>query len=115
MTRTLWPLVLGVMLSSCTSKVETTCQGPTYRKVDNAQLELEIDSAEVDGRYVNMAIINHTDSDFTIDAIHIDPDGKHGRVRSRIVMSPETAKRVVAALQDNIGKFETKFRPAGAK
>ena len=105
------PLLL-VVLCGCPTKVETatSCKPTAYQAVANPDLAtLEIETDELDGRYVNMAVINHTDAEFTIDFIHVDPDGKRGRIRARVVSSPAHTKRLLAALEENVGKYDGKF------
>ena len=56
-----------------------------------------------------MGIINHTDSEFTIDFVYIQPQSPQGKVRSRIITSPRHAKRHLIALEENVRRFEANF------
>jgi hypothetical protein len=108
-------LFLVLLLCGC-SNVETTCKQPVYQTLAADDLDkLEIESDELDGRFANMALIHHTETEFTFDFVHVQPGGKQGRVRARIVTSPEHTKRLIAAMQDNLAKYEAKFKPIGAK
>lgn len=73
------------------------------------KLEIQIDEATAQGIYANLGIINHTDSEFTIDFVYIQPQSPQGKVRSRIVTSPRHAKRLLIALEENIRRFEANF------
>ena len=71
------------------------------------QIELKEDSAE--GTYSNLAIIAHSTSEFVIDFVRMMPGVTKAKVKSRIVMTPEHAKRLALALQDNLIKYENQF------
>ncbi len=73
------------------------------------KLEIQIDEAIAQGIYANLGIINHTDSEFTIDFVYIQPQAPQGKVRSRIVTSPRHAKRLLIALEDNLRRYEENF------
>lgn len=61
------------------------------------------------GTYSNMAVIAHSSSEFILDFLRIMPGLQRPEVESRIIMAPEHAKRLLAALQDNIDKYESTF------
>jgi len=73
------------------------------------EVQIEIDDATAQGAYSNLAMIAHSDSEFILDFIFIQPQVARAKVRSRILTSPAHAKRLLAALQDNIAKYEAKF------
>lgn len=68
------------------------------------QVELSEDVAQ--GTYANLAIIAHSSSEFIIDFIRIVPGVPKAKVKSRVILTPDNAKRLLYALQDNIDKFE---------
>jgi len=70
------------------------------------QLNIELSEEIADGIYSNLAIISHSASEFVIDFIKVMPGMPKAKVKSRILMTPEHAKRLVNALEDNIEKFE---------
>ncbi len=78
--------------------------------MDNAkkdpQLNIELDQEVAEGTYSNLAIINHSVSEFIVDFINIMPGVPKAKVKSRIILTPQHAKRLSKALQDNIKKFE---------
>ena len=69
-------------------------------------LDIELSEEIAEGIYSNLAIITHSQSEFVIDFIKIMPGVPKARVESRIVLTPQHAKRLVKALNDNIQKFE---------
>jgi len=70
-------------------------------------IELSEDIAE--GQYANLAMIAHSSSEFVIDFIRLMPGLPKAKVKARIVITPEHAKRLLAALTDNIERFEQTF------
>jgi hypothetical protein len=78
------------------------------KKASNEQqLNISIDEATSDGVYSNLAIINHSTSEFIVDFITVMPGSPKARVKSRVILTPEHAKRFFKALGDNIKRFET--------
>jgi len=73
------------------------------------ELMIEIDDQTAQGVYVNLAMIVHSESEVIFDFIFVQPQAPKARVRSRVVTSPQHAKRFLRALQDNIRKYEEKF------
>jgi hypothetical protein len=71
------------------------------------QIELKDDVAQ--GTYSNLAIIAHSTSEFVFDFVRMMPGVDKAQVKSRIVMTPEHAKRLTIALQDNLMKYEAQF------
>lgn len=70
------------------------------------QLNIELDQEIADGIYSNLAVINHSVSEFIVDFINIMPGVPKAKVKSRIILTPQHAKRLAKALADNISKFE---------
>jgi hypothetical protein len=73
------------------------------------QLQIEIDPVTANGAFVNMAMVNHTETEFTLDLMYLQPQAPKAVVRARIITTPKHMKRLLHALQDNIGKFEARF------
>lgn len=73
---------------------------------NNNQLNIELDEAIADGVYSNLAIINHSVSEFVVDFINVMPGRPKSKVKSRIILTPQHAKRFLKALNDNITRFE---------
>jgi GMP synthase PP-ATPase subunit len=78
-------------------------------KLPETALQIHIDETMADGVYVNMALVNHTDTEFTLDCIYVQPQQPKAKVRARIITSPRHMKRLVAAMVDNLQKYEAKF------
>jgi hypothetical protein len=76
---------------------------------DQINIELPDDIAQ--GIYSNLAIISHSSSEFVIDFVSIMPNTPKAKVQSRIILTPEHAKRLQTALDDNIRKYESFFGP----
>ena len=70
------------------------------------QLNIALDESVADGVYSNLAIINHSASEFIIDFVTVMPGAPKARVKSRVILTPEHAKRFQKALGDNINRFE---------
>lgn len=70
------------------------------------QLNIELSAEVAEGTYSNLAIISHSSSEFVIDFIRMMPGTPKANVKSRIILTPEHAKRLLFALQDNISKYE---------
>lgn len=77
-------------------------------KKDN-QLQIELKEEVAEGIYANLAVIAHSTSEFVVDFIRIMPGVAKAQVKSRVVMTPEHAKRLMFALQDNVKKYEAQF------
>ena len=73
------------------------------------QINIELSEEVAEGQYVNLAMIAHSNSEFVIDFIKMMPGVPKAKVKSRIVITPEHAKRLLLALKDNIDKYEASF------
>ena len=73
------------------------------------ELQIEMDEAVAEGVYSNMAVMSHSTSEFVIDFLRLMPGVEKAKVKSRVVMTPEHAKRLMFAIQDNIRKYEMQF------
>ncbi|MCS6968933.1 MAG: DUF3467 domain-containing protein [Cytophagales bacterium] len=76
---------------------------------NDQQINIELPEHLAEGIYVNLAMIAHSPTEFVIDFISVLPGMPKAKVRSRIVTSPEHAKRLLLALKDNIEKYEANF------
>ena len=74
-------------------------------------LQLELPQEVAQGEYVNFAIITHSSSDFIIDFARVLPGVPKAQVKSRVILAPEHAKRLLGALQENILRYEREFGP----
>ena len=66
------------------------------------QLQIELSAEVAEGIYSNLAVISHSSSEFVVDFIRIMPGIPKAPVKSRIVLTPEHAKRLMFALQENM-------------
>lgn len=78
---------------------------------NSGQLQMELPQDVAQGQYANFAIITHSSSDFVLDFAQILPGLPKAMVRSRVILAPEHAKRLLIALQGNINGFEREFGP----
>ena len=70
------------------------------------QINIELDETIAEGIYSNLAIINHSSSEFVLDFVNIMPGTPKAKVKSRIVLTPQHAKRLLRAIGENIHRFE---------
>lgn len=73
------------------------------------QINIELPEEIAEGVYSNLAMVAHSNSEFVIDFIRLMPGVPKAKVKSRVVITPEHAKRLLNALADNIKKFEENF------
>ncbi len=71
------------------------------------QINIELDEEVAQGVYSNLAIITHSSSEFVLDFVRIVPGVNKAKVKSRLILTPEHAKRLMQALEDNIQKYES--------
>jgi hypothetical protein len=82
-------------------------QNDKQGKKVNLQIQLDDDMAQ--GAYVNLALVNHTETEFVMDFIFVQPQQPKAKVRARILSSPKHTKRLLKALQDNVERYESRF------
>jgi len=75
-------------------------------KKKQGQINIELDEKVAEGIYSNLAIINHSVSEFVVDFVSIMPGTPKSKVKSRIILTPQHAKRLMKALNDNVMRFE---------
>ncbi len=78
---------------------------------DNKQqgMQIELTPEIAQGEYANFAIITHSSSDFILDFARVLPGVPKTQVKSRVILAPEHAKRLLAALQENIMRYEREY------
>lgn len=77
------------------------------QKKQEMQLELSPEVAE--GVYSNMAVIAHSPSEFVLDFVRVMPGMPKAKIMTRVMMTPENAKRLLGALNENIRRYEMQF------
>jgi hypothetical protein len=77
-------------------------------KVPN-QINIELPEEVAEGIYSNLAIISHSHSEFVVDFIRMMPNVPKAKVKARVILTPQHAKRLLRALADNVKKFESQF------
>ncbi len=77
--------------------------------MEENKMQINLSPEMAEGTYANLAIIAHSSSEFVVDFVRAMPGLKQANVKSRIILTPEHAKRLLFALQDNIAKYEKQF------
>ncbi len=80
-------------------------------KKQNKQLSIELPEEVAEGTYSNLAVIAHSNSEFIVDFLRLVPNVPKAKVKSRIILTPQHAKRLMRALVDNVQKFEKQHGP----
>lgn len=75
------------------------------------KLQIELPAEVAEGNYANLALITHSQAEFIVDFIRMMPGVEKARVKSRIILTPQHAKRLMRALAENIRKYEDMFGP----
>ncbi len=75
------------------------------------QLQIAIPDEVAQGVYTNLAMVSHSDAEFTLDFIYLQPQQPKATVRARVVTTPQHAKRLLTVLQEHIAHYEAKFGP----
>jgi hypothetical protein len=81
------------------------------KKQKQQQINIELSEDIAQGVYSNLAVITHSSSEFVVDFVRIMPGIPKANVKSRIILTPEHAKRLLLALEDNIKKYESVHGP----
>ncbi len=81
------------------------------KEKDQNRIDIELSEKIAQGIYSNLAVISHSESDFVIDFIRLVPGVNKAKVKARIILTPQHAKRLLLALEENIRKFEQAFGP----
>ena len=108
------PLLLPILYSLFTillhSHHKQNNMADQNQNPDN-QLNIELPEELAEGIYSNLAIISHSPQEFVVDFVRIMPGVPKAKVKSRVVLTPEHAKRLMKALIDNVKKYEQQFGP----
>ena len=78
------------------------------KKLEN-QLQIELKEDVAQGIYCNLAVISHSSSEFIMDLIRVLPGMPKAKVKNRIILNPENAKRLMLSLQENVARYEKHF------
>ncbi len=74
-------------------------------------IDVELSDELVQGKYANLAIISHSTTEFIIDFASMLPGMQKAKVSSRVILTPEHAKRLLYSIQENIARYETNHGP----
>ncbi|MHA6696383.1 DUF3467 domain-containing protein [Chryseobacterium sp. A301] len=75
----------------------------------DGNVNIQLNEMVAQGVYCNLALVNHSPSEFVLDFIQLMPGVQQANVRSRVILAPLHAKRVLAALQQNITSYEQQY------
>ena len=78
-------------------------------KKKDVKLEIDLDENTAQGLYSNLVVVNHSDTEFVLDFIYLQPMQPKAKVRSRIITSPKHAKKLLDALSENMKIYEERF------
>ena len=84
---------------------------PPPQKPAQPQIQIQIPPEVQNGAYANLTFVSHTETEFVFDFVYVLPHEPRGVVRSRVIASPKQAKRLLAALQDNVARYEERHGP----
>mgnify|MGYP003572124858 CR=1 len=79
------------------------------QNIQEGQLNIELSEEVAAGTYANLAVLNHSPTEFVADFIQVMPGVPKAKVRSRIILTPQHAKRLLKAMSDNIARYEAQF------
>ena len=77
--------------------------------MEEKKLNINLSPEMAEGTYANLAIIAHSSSEFVVDFVRMMPGLQQANVKSRVILTPEHAKKLLFALQDNVAKYEQQF------
>ena len=84
------------------------------KKTSN-EIQVELSEEMAQGTYANLAIISHSTSEFILDFIRVVPGAPKAQGKSRVILTPDNAKRLFFALQDNLAKYEEQLKGGNNK
>ncbi|MBN1962006.1 MAG: DUF3467 domain-containing protein [Deltaproteobacteria bacterium] len=79
------------------------------RDSSHVKIQIQLDEEIAQGMYVNLALVNHTETEFTIDVMYLQPQQPKAKVRARLITSPLHTKRLMLALQENLRRYEERY------
>lgn len=85
------------------------------KKKQEVKLEIQLDEETAQGVYANLAVVNHTDAEFTLDFIFVQPQTPRAKVRSRVITSPRHVQRLISVLEENLRHYEQAHGPVAAE
>jgi len=77
--------------------------------MEEQKLNINLTPEIAEGTYANLAVISHSSSEFVLDFVRMMPGSKQANVKSRIILTPEHAKKLLYAMQDNVSKYEKQY------
>ncbi len=87
----------------------TEVKPPPQQPAQSVQLQVDMDDTLAQGVYANLAGVTHSETEFILDFLFLQPNQPKAKLRSRIISSPVHTKRLLAAIADNVRKYEERF------
>ncbi len=84
---------------------------PVEKGHKQVKLQIQLDDDIAQGLYANLAMVNHSETEFTFDFMFVQPQQPKAKVRARIISAPKHTKRLMTALQENIRRYEERHGP----
>ena len=78
------------------------------------KLQIDVPPEIAPGRYANVTMVNHTETEFVVDFIFLQPQSPKAQVGNRVILSPKNAKRFLMVLTQNLKKYEERFGEVAA-
>lgn len=78
-------------------------------KKENKQVSIELPEELAQGFYSNLVVVNHSPTEFVLDFISMMPGMPKAKVKSRVILTPQHAKRLLAVLNENVKKYQSQF------
>lgn len=100
-----------VIITAWLSKEPIDNMADEKKAIPKNNLNIELTEEVAEGVYSNLAIIAHSNGEFILDFVRIVPNSPKAKVKSRVIVTPQHAKRLLRALADNVQKFEKQFGP----
>ena len=75
------------------------------KQTNNNEIQIELTDEMAQGTYANLAVISHSASEFILDFIRVVPGAPKAKVKSRVILTPDNAQRLLFALQDRVLLF----------
>jgi len=73
------------------------------------KVQVQLTDEKAQGNYSNLALVNHSENEFILDFLFLQPQAPKAKVNDRVILSPKNAKRLLMTLRDNIAKYEKRF------
>ena len=81
-------------------------EDPTQKQ---GRIQVQMDEEVMQGMYINLALVHHSETEFTLDVMYLPPHQSKAKMRARIISSPKHTKRLMLVLQENLSRYEQRY------